>query len=507
MSIFILKCNGCGIEKDFKHKSRFDKIKMQANDFLCVDCKKIKSIENRTRICFKCNQKIICRSSSEKKRAESLNSVCKNCRSNQIPQTLTQQQYEFLTGLMLGDGGLVWQKTALYPRLNMVRQLQDKDYLFWQYNIFKDFYGTPPKYFKSWHKKAKKYYEGYACRTKSGQIFADFYNKWYPGGKKIVVKDLILTPLILLIWFLDDGCIVKTNKNGLRIKLSTDGFVKQDTQFLAKLLFDYTGQEYKVYKNGNGFVICGSTLATISYINIIKNIMPHFMARKNTWQDRYEYIINNIECFGQNKKNSVETRKLLSILGKKRGSIQRKMNFSLAQEVRELFNNKIFSKKELSLKYGVSLSIISSIIKGKIWKKERATPKTKRVIYSKEETDDTFQQCASKIKILLTNGFTTNQLAKIIKISKSTIKNIINGNDKCYPTHMIKLLKRINNIDNSIIGDRQRIRLTKNQINDIKQMINDGYNQSDIMEKYSLSLQKFQRIALENRKEINFLKV
>jgi hypothetical protein len=95
-----------------------------------------------------------------------------------IPNLFTTEQDEFFTGLMLGDGGLVWGKTNLYPRLSMSRQVKDSDYLFWQYEIFKDFYGTPPKYFKSFHKRVKKYYEGYGCRTRSGQIFKDNYGKW-----------------------------------------------------------------------------------------------------------------------------------------------------------------------------------------------------------------------------------------------------------------------------------------------------------------------------------------
>jgi hypothetical protein len=70
----------------------------------------------------------------------------KNSKSNQIPLAFTQEQNEFFTGLMLGDGGLTWGKTSNFPRLSMTRQVQDKDYLFWQYDIFKDFYGTEPKH-------------------------------------------------------------------------------------------------------------------------------------------------------------------------------------------------------------------------------------------------------------------------------------------------------------------------------------------------------------------------
>src|SRR5271166_1880257 len=165
------------------------------------------SLENRTRICPRCGEKVIAQSPRANRKAIELQSICKLCRSNRIPQILTQVQNEFLVGLMLGDGGLVQGKTNSFPRLSVSRQTQDKDYLFWQYELFKEFYGTPPKSFHSWHSGANKYYDGYSCMTKSGKLFGEWRHKWYPNGEKIVPRDIALTPLTLLVWFLDDGCI------------------------------------------------------------------------------------------------------------------------------------------------------------------------------------------------------------------------------------------------------------------------------------------------------------
>ena len=138
MVLFSLKCNECDSQIDFECESLLNEIDCLA--YFCADCKKNKSLKNKSRICPACNKEIISQSPSTAKKAKELGSICKNCRSNQIPQTFTQDQDEFFKGLMLGDGGLVWGKGSLYPRLSISRQTQDHDYLLWQYDLFKEFY-------------------------------------------------------------------------------------------------------------------------------------------------------------------------------------------------------------------------------------------------------------------------------------------------------------------------------------------------------------------------------
>jgi hypothetical protein len=225
-------------------------------------------------------------SPSSKERAIEQNSICKNCRSNQIPSKLSYEQEQILNGLMLGDGCIVYPRKygSNYPRLTITRQLEDKEYLFWQYNVFKEFYGTEPKYFKSYHNKAEKFYEGYSSRTKSGEIFKLIRQAWYDNnGKKIIPKNLKITPLVLLIWFLDDGCIITKSENNLIIKFATDGFSYDDVYFLKTHLNDSYQINLNIYKNGNGFILKGSTIAAKMIISIIDPIFILCMNRKRTW--------------------------------------------------------------------------------------------------------------------------------------------------------------------------------------------------------------------------------
>lgn len=224
---------------------------------------------------------------------------------NKIPQILTKTQKEFLVGNLLGDGGICFGGIrSLYPRLTCQRQAIDKDYVYYQYSLFKDFYGTGPKFREVFDKRNNKIYTNYSILSRSGLIFKELYNKWYPDGKKIVPKDIELTSLTLLIWFLDDGCVI-TSGNSLKIKFSTDAFIKDDVIFLCNLLENFIQEKLKIYKNGSGYIIRGETLATVKIINIIDPIFLECMERKRKWKNYdWVYFNENKSCFGPYRRSN-----------------------------------------------------------------------------------------------------------------------------------------------------------------------------------------------------------
>ena len=57
------------------------------------------------------------------------------------------------------------------------------------------------------------------------------YKKWYPNGKKIVPRDIRLTPLTCRQWYIGDG-----NLKGLSVRLFTNSFPISDVEWLIKQL-------------------------------------------------------------------------------------------------------------------------------------------------------------------------------------------------------------------------------------------------------------------------------
>lgn len=202
-----------------------------------------------------------------------------------IPKEFTLEQEEFFNGLMLGDGGLTYScDRSKFPRLCMTRKSSDIEYLYIQYNLFSNFYSTLPKISKLFDPRNNKTYEKCYSQTLTGELFKTLHKKWYHDKIKIIPRDLKLSDLTILIWFLDDGCIVKSGRNSLTIKFSTNGFLKSDVEFLAEKLKIYTDENFNIYKNGTGYILKASTIPTMKIIDIINPIFPQCMSRKKTWE-------------------------------------------------------------------------------------------------------------------------------------------------------------------------------------------------------------------------------
>jgi hypothetical protein len=167
-----------------------------------------------------------------------------------FPHVLTNIQHQVFIGSMLGDGSL--EKSGRNPRLKIDRQLLDKAYLEWEYDAFKGLCKSGVKEIKRYDKRYNKTYEQVSFRTRAIPAFKEPYQEWYPNnGKKIVPFDLKLTPLILAIWFADDGSVTCSNNGDgsyLRVKLSTENFGYGYTKILHAKLEDYFQQPFILAK-------------------------------------------------------------------------------------------------------------------------------------------------------------------------------------------------------------------------------------------------------------------
>lgn len=207
-----------------------------------------------------------------------------------LPETLSPYQEEVLTGLMLGDGFLELRDCCISPRLSLDRQIKDKEYLLWNADVFKEF--LTPKSIKEvlrYNKTSKKHYPGIVCRTRGAPAFKKYYTQWYPHGQKIVRTNLVLTPTILMVWFLDDGSIHRTKNDSLSLSLCTNGFLKQEVEYLADLLYKRYNCYFGVMASGDttkgrNYKIQTATSGSKAFLNEIENVMLPCMSRKMKWE-------------------------------------------------------------------------------------------------------------------------------------------------------------------------------------------------------------------------------
>ena len=205
---------------------------------------------------------------------------------------LTEYQHQVLDGLMLGDGSIQLDRKnrSLNARLVIRRAIKDKPYLLWSKSIFEEFCSANSiREYSDLDVRTNKIHKGISLTTLSNPSFTNYHNKWY-GQIKRVPSDLELNSLSVLIWFLDDGCIVRTKSSKLELKLSTDGFSKEDNEFLQCLLSKRYGVQFNIYSSKEGtYHIRGCDAAAQAIINDILPIYPFdIMSRKATWLKPFE---------------------------------------------------------------------------------------------------------------------------------------------------------------------------------------------------------------------------
>lgn len=142
--------------------------------------------------------------------------------------SLSEIQFKVLFGSMFGDGSLVTNSWGRNYRLQMQQSERQKKYLFWKYEIFKDFVLSPPKYEKATN--------SWKFRTISHSEFTRYRKIFYHDRKKKVpinINEILTHPLSLAVWYMDDGALT-TRKDSFI--LNTQSFSRDDNIRLQKCL-------------------------------------------------------------------------------------------------------------------------------------------------------------------------------------------------------------------------------------------------------------------------------
>jgi len=220
-----------------------------------------------------------------------------------LPHTLTHVQDQVLIGGLLGDFSL--SKDGKYPRLKIDRQIRDKPYLEWQFNLFNDLCKSGIKEIERYDKRYNKSSKQCSFRTRAVPAFLKYYDEWYINGIRKVPENIELSSLIIAIWFADDGCIIRENQK-LILKFSTESFGKKGTELLSSKLEERYKNKFPIYrkkKDKDQFIIKTSTIPAQAVLkDIQKHIIEINMLRKyNLWKD---LDLNRIPIIGRPKNEN-----------------------------------------------------------------------------------------------------------------------------------------------------------------------------------------------------------
>lgn len=143
-------------------------------------------------------------------------------RRKNLKLVVTADQESILIGCLLGDAYITTR-----GQIQFEQSEKQKEYLFWKHSQLTTISYKNVSCVKRIDKRFNQEYTSYRFWTR--QYFQSWRKKFYPKGKKIIPKDILISPLSLAVWYMDDGCL-SDNK----VIISTDSFTKEDIQFLQE---------------------------------------------------------------------------------------------------------------------------------------------------------------------------------------------------------------------------------------------------------------------------------
>jgi hypothetical protein len=193
------------------------------------------------------------------------------------PEDFSSEQKQIISGCLLGDG---W----LYNQSFWIKQCRRRrEYIEHVSNCLKPY--TTGNIYDGEQCNRSKVFLSSECYTRKAPRFANLETIWYPSGKKIVPRDIELTPLTCAHWFVQDGCNRKSRKTAI---LYTNSFLKKDVCFLIdKLKHDIGIDSYLRKEKLNQWSVAISNKDE-HYSNFINTIKP--FVKWNCFQYKVDQI-------------------------------------------------------------------------------------------------------------------------------------------------------------------------------------------------------------------------
>lgn len=243
---------------------------------------------------------------------------------NDIP--ISDELAQVIEGEMLGDGCIKKRVAQSYFSFNN----NNPDYSKWLALKFVDngikLTGNGVRNKTYFHKNWNKWFTTHSFSTISTKQLHELENKWYENRTKILPKDVELSPLSVLHWYIGDGSL----PNGQYIIFCTDNFSRKEVEELSSKLNEILNIESIPFKYGK-------------YNRI-------FLSKRSA-----EKLLHYI---GPPPFNSIEYKWNLMKFGKTNDLLDIDKN-----ELYDLYINRNFSRKQIAKLYGCSKELIEKKIR------------------------------------------------------------------------------------------------------------------------------------------------
>lgn len=181
---------------------------------------------------------------------------------------LTQRQKEILLGTVLGDGYLAWASGSS-ARLRIEHSNKQKFYVWWKYREFQNIMQDKPKFIERYNPIWDKRYQYYRCQTLAMSELQEYRDLFYKDGRKGVpsqLKKLLVSPLSLAVWYMDDGYYLQKDKI---IYIYLSHYPPEELRLLQEILRDNFGIKTNLYQKKRGYCFYVPVAETKKFLNLV----------------------------------------------------------------------------------------------------------------------------------------------------------------------------------------------------------------------------------------------
>lgn len=141
--------------------------------------------------------------------------------------SLTQLQRSIIIGTILGDGYLRIVPGRKNAFLEVNHTFHQRDYVDWKFKMLESLCKSGPVV-----RRGNGNRIAYRFTTRQSGEISELYKRFYQGKKKVIPDNLYLDPLMLAVWYMDDGS--KCGKDN--VYLNTQQFDLADQERCRSLL-------------------------------------------------------------------------------------------------------------------------------------------------------------------------------------------------------------------------------------------------------------------------------
>ncbi len=153
--------------------------------------------------------------------------------------SLTQIQRSIIIGSLLGDGYLRIVPGRSNALLEINHSYSQKEYVDWKFKMLESLCKSAPKM-----RKGNGGRVAYRFTTRQSRELTEMYEIFYQGGTKRIPSNITLDPIMLAVWFMDDGSMCRESDVYLNTQQFSDG-----DQILCKQMLERIGIECAVNKD------------------------------------------------------------------------------------------------------------------------------------------------------------------------------------------------------------------------------------------------------------------